>query len=147
MTLLVGAAEIANADVLNMPGERSATPIIQAEVHRGAQVAFKCSVGVYNARQVQSCLEKAIDANLKFSTAGDAFMLGLYFNAWRLARINAELRGDADWTYTTICDLMNVQKYRGMLGLSMDEVMSEDGNRVYRQKWEEWEAQAQGKCR
>jgi hypothetical protein len=131
--------------MLNMPGDGIANPIIQAEMHRGAHVAFKCSVGAFNARQVQSCLEKAINA--KPSTAGDAFMLGLYFNAWRLARINAELRGDPDWTYATICDVINVQKYRGMLGLSMDAVMSEDGNRVYRQKWEEWEAQAPGKCR
>src|SRR6476660_5490971 len=112
LTLLVGAAGFANADVLNMPGNGIANTIIQAEMHRGAQVAFKCSVGMYSARQVQSCLEKAIDGNLKSGTASDAFRLGLYFNAWRLARINAELRGDPDWTYTTICDVMKVQKYR-----------------------------------
>jgi hypothetical protein len=116
LILVVATMGLANAARLDIHAEGITRPTIKSEMSRGNRVGFKCSVGVYGARQARTCLEKAIDANVQLNTATDAFRLGLYFSAWKYARINAELSGDEDWTYFTICDVRNVQKYRSNLG-------------------------------
>ena len=140
LMLALATPGLANAERRDIVVEGITRPTIKSEMNRGDRVGFKCSVGAYNVRQVRTCLEKAIDSNVQSNTATDAFMLGLYFSAWKHARINAELPGGEDWTYATICYVRNVQKYRSALGLTMDEVMSESGDRVYQPKRNEWEA-------
>lgn len=150
LMLALATPGLANAERRDIAVEGITRPMIKIEMTRGDRAGSKCSVGGYNVRQVRTCLEKAIDSNVQSYTATDAFMLGLYFSAWKHARINAELRRDEDWTYATICYVRYVQKYRSALGLSMYEVMSEEGDRVYlpkwNEKWNEWEVKAQGKC-
>jgi len=144
ITLMLALATpgIGNAQIRNTAVEGIISPLIRSEMNRGNRVGIKCSVGAYSLAQVRNCLESAIDSNVQSNTATDAFMLGLYFTAWKYASINAELHGNEDWTSAAISDVRNVQKYRFALGLTMAEVMIEEGDRVYLPKWNEWEIKA-----